>query len=799
MSIYIDDARRELTCSVGDLVLQEERFRIGFSAHEGYERLWVGQSVHSAYGEGMRDSHPEYRTEVTVRGEFQVEGYRCIVQGRIDGLVRSAEGLRVEEVKSLHFGRDLADFYDSAAYGRYKFQMEIYAYLVALQEDRPAEARLVLIDIASREEKIVAVPVDPAALRGRIEGRLGRILRAHFKERKALEKKAAAAERMPFPHEGARPFQADMMREVEDALRNRTPLLVTAPTGVGKTVAALYPALRYCLANGLRLFFLTAKTLQQEMAVGVLKRLNTEGAFRSIQLRAKSKICAHTEQLCHENFCPYARDYAEKMESTGVLDKLLYAFPHIEPDAVFSAGRAAVVCPFEVSLELVRHCDAVVCDYNYIFDPAVALKDAKEPGALADAVLIIDEAHNLVDRGRGYYSPLLSLAKVRAARAALDAVPTASGGRMASALDRLAAALDWIGGEHPGEAELVIEPDPAPLREPMAALESEIVDYFTYLREKELLRPNDVLLELYFEYYRFVKVLGLGGDEFTTLLRRTSDDLQVKVLCADASHFLGEAIRSAHGVIAMSATLDPPWFYRNVLGFPKEAVDASFPSPFPRENRKILVYPHLDTTYRKRMQQVPELAALLHRMGNAAPGNFLALFPSYQFLNAALKHYPRGGKAVIVQEPGHSMKETAALLERLKGARKSHFLFGVSGGMFAEGVDYPGEALRGVFIVSPALPQVSLEQSLLKDYYDRTHDDGFSYAYLVPGMTRVVQSAGRVIRSETDRGVIVLICRRFAERQYAQFFPKDWYDTGVSELVTDDPAGEIKAFFGGRH
>lgn len=798
MSIYIDDARRELTCSVGDLVLQEERFHIGFSAHEGYERLWVGQSVHSAYGEGMRDSHPEYRTEVTVHGDFEVEEYRCTVTGRIDGLVRTAEGLRVEEVKSLHFGRDLADFYDSAAYGRYKFQTEIYAFLVSRREDRLIEARLVLIDIASREEKIIAVAVDPAALQGRIEGRLARILRAHFKELKQRGAKAAAAERMPFPHEGERPFQADMMREVEDALRNRTPLLVSAPTGVGKTVAALYPALRYCLANGLRLFFLTAKTLQQEMAIGVLKRLNTEGGFRSIQLRAKSKICAHTEQLCHENFCPYAKDYGGKMESTGVLDKLLYAFPHIEPEAVFSAGRAAVVCPFEVSLELVRLSDAVVCDYNYVFDPTVALKDTREPGALADAVLIIDEAHNLVDRGRGYYSPALSRAKARAARAALDAVPTAAGGRMASAVDRLLGVLDHLDAEHPGDAEQVIEPDPAPLKEPLEILESEIVDYFTYLREKELLRPNDILLELYFEYYRFVKVLGLGGGEFTTLLRRTSDDLQVKVLCADASRFLGEAIRSAHGVIAMSATLAPAWFYRNVLGFPKEAVDASFPSPFPRENRKILVYPHLDTTYRKRMQQVPDLAALLHKMGNAAPGNFLALFPSYQFLNAALRHYPHGGKTVIVQETGHSMKETVALLERLKGSKKRHFLFGVSGGMFAEGVDYPGEALRGVFIVSPALPQVSLEQQILKNYYDQAHEDGFSYAYLVPGMTRVVQSAGRVIRSETDRGVIVLICRRFAEAQYAQFFPADWYDRNVSELVTDDPAGEIKAFFGGQ-
>lgn len=798
MSILFDDEKKELRCSVRDLILEEEVFRIGFSAHEGYERLWVGQSVHAAWRDNQAYARSDYQSEVFLQREFIVEGWTATVQGRADGVFQEDGTTVIEEVKSLHFGRDLSGFFESQAHLLYKKQVEVYAGMWAMGHKGPVEGRLILIDIATREDKTLPVPIDAERVLGFIETRLRILLRGHKKDLEQIRKKAEYAQDMPFPYPRVRPYQKEMMEEVSGAMENRTHVLISAPTGVGKTVAALYPAVRAALSKNLKLFFLTAKTPQQEMAVEVLKKLNPGGGFRSIQLRAKARMCAHTEQLCHENFCPYAKDYAKKLESTQVLDRLLYAFPHLEPDAIFSASRAAEVCPFEVSLELVRCSDVVVCDYNYIFDPSVALKDTREPQALNTTALIIDEAHNLVDRGRGYYSPSILRSRAGIALERAQGLPTAGGARMAAAVSSVLQGLEKLSQDHAGENEKVIEPDLTFSQEALALLESEIVDYFAYIREKDLLTPGDTFLDFYFDLHRFVRVLGMMGKEFAVILRRHAqpEDLEVKIFCLDPSRFIGETLKGTWATVAMSATLAPQWFYKTVLGFPsKETMEATFPSPFPKENRRVLVYPSLDTTYKKRMNRIGELAGLLHALGNAVRGNFLALFPSYHYMKETLALYPHKGKPVIVQEPHHSLKETAELMARMKGSKRNFFLFGVTGGMFAEGVDYPGESLKGVFIVSPALPQVSLEQRLLLEYYEREHEDGFSYAYLIPGMTRVVQAAGRVIRSESDRGVIVLICRRFREKQYTQYFPPDWTEDSVEELVALDPVAEVKKFF----
>ena len=354
MSILFDDEKKELRCSVRDLILQEEVFRIGFSAHEGYERLWVGQSVHAAWQADQSYARPDYQSEVFLQRVFTVEGWAATVQGRADGVFREDGTTVIEEVKSLHFGRDLSGFFESQAHRLYKKQVEVYAGMWAFEQKVPVEGRLILIDIATREEKILPVPIDPERVLGFIETRLRILLRGHRKDLDQIRRKAEYAQSLHFPYPRVRPYQREMMEEVAGAMEHRTHVLISAPTGVGKTVAALYPAVKAALSKNLKLFFLTAKTPQQEMAVEVLRKMNPGGGFRSIQLRAKAKMCAHTDQLCHEHFCPYAKDYAKKLESTQVLDRLLYAFPHLEPDAIFSAARAAEVCPFEVSLELVR-------------------------------------------------------------------------------------------------------------------------------------------------------------------------------------------------------------------------------------------------------------------------------------------------------------------------------------------------------------------------------------------------------------------------------------------------------------
>jgi DNA excision repair protein ERCC-2 len=281
------------------------------------------------------------------------------------------------------------------------------------------------------------------------------------------------------------------------------------------------------------------------------------------------------------------------------------------------------------------------------------------------------------------------------------------------------------------------------------------------------------------------------------MIEKTNDGLKLKIFCKDPSRFLGKIFDSAHATIALSATLEPFEFYRKTLGFPdKRTAELSLGSPFPRDNRKIVVVSDIDTTWKRRADHYEKIATTVADIADAGDGNFLALFPSYAFLREVSERMPPTQKRVMVQRTDMTDYERNAILDILRDKpKKGNLILAVSGGMYAEGVDYQGDMLSGVMVIGPALPQVSFEQELLKQYYDEQYGSGFEFAYLIPGMTRVVQSAGRVIRSERDIGVIALLCKRFTQESYTRYFPADWYEESPRELVTRKPANEIRSFF----
>jgi DNA excision repair protein ERCC-2 len=292
-------------------------------------------------------------------------------------------------------------------------------------------------------------------------------------------------------------------------------------------------------------------------------------------------------------------------------------------------------------------------------------------------------------------------------------------------------------------------------------------------------------------------MLAEDGEEFANVVERTNEGIRLKVFCKDPSKFLGRIFDSAHATVALSATLEPFEFYRKTLGFPdNRTAELSLPSPFPRDNRKIVVVSEVDTTYKRRADHYEKIAETVADIADAGDGNFLALFPSYAFLREVAERLPPTQKRVMVQRSDMTDYERNAILEILRDRpKKGNLILAVSGGMYAEGVDYQGDMLSGVMVVGPALPQVSFEQELLKQYYDEQYGAGFEFAYLIPGMTRVVQSAGRVIRSERDVGVIALLCKRFTQESYTRYFPADWYEESPRELVSRKPANEIRTFF----
>ena len=626
----------------------------------------------------------------------------------------------------------------------------------------------------------------------------------------AMARREAAA-RLTFPYPELRPGQAEIVAGVETALEHGEHLLLEATTGIGKTAAALYPALRYCLAHDKRLFVLTAKTLQQEMAQTVLALLNGDGAFHSLTLRAKSKMCANDQIICHEEYCPYARDYYQKLHATKILPRLLADGGHLDPQEVFATARDCEVCPFEVSLELGQRVEVVVCDYNYAFDPYVSLPDFAADADLGDTVLVVDEIHNLVDRGRGYYSPVLAAQAARRAGEIVGRGGAAIHRRIEQLCRRIADLVDnWVAdalGDLPGEErpigaiETTLPEDELWLLR--RHLDAAFVDYLEHNRETKSFRAEDPFVGLYFDYLKFLNGLAVSDQAFSHVAEREAarpgeSGARLKVLCKDPSRFLGAVIGRTHATIGLSATLSPPEFYRDLLGFDRSRTAAvSLPSPFPPEHRRVVIDATVATTWRHRPAYAARIAERLAAFAQAVPGNCLALFPSYGFLAQVVAHLPTLDKRVLIQERASGDREREEILAHLRGTLFGDvLLLAVAGGVFAEGVDYPGDALKAVAIVGPCLPGVSLDQKLLQGFYEERFERGFEYAFVVPGMTRVVQAAGRLIRSAEDTGVIALLDRRFLERPYRDHLPGDWLPEEGAGALAGDPAEVADSFFG---
>jgi len=797
----IDYDKREIVCAVGDLVHESTYRRIGVERGDGFRRMWIGQDIHSRRAEQRANEDPHYRAEVHVVHRTTLGGWTVTVTGRIDGLSIDKEAKRVsiEEVKSIHFDLELEALYRSEKLQRHLFQLLLYAYFLSSQPDFAGFTfvpQLVLIDLVGGDTKIIDTEFARESVESALHGSLAKLIEDLETASALRTAKRAFAETLQFPFDYLRAGQEEIISAVARGVWQRDALLVSAPTGIGKTMAVLYPAVKQALKLGKKLFFLTSKTLQQEAAVKALDLLN-DGSFRVLRVRAKQKMCAHTEMICHEDFCPFAARYSEKMSKSGLLTHIVTSMRYFDPDLTFELSRSTEVCPFEVSLELIEQADVIVCDYNYIFDPYVGLKTYSQDKDYSDCVLVVDEAHNLVDRGRSWYSPELHEKSFEEVR-----MQFLSRNCWIDGWENLLAILR----DHFRELAEVLEDDIqqalcSPSRELFLEQRTEweriVLEYIGWKIENRIAEEEDPVIDFYFKLMKFANMLSEEGDEFAHIIERTPEGLRLKVFCKDPSRFLGEIFDSAHATVALSATLEPFEFYRKTLGFPEDrTAELSLPSPFPRSNRKIVVISDVDTTYKRRADHYVRIAENVAQIADAGDGNFLALFPSYAFLREIAERMPPTQKRVMVQRTDMTDYERNAILDILRDRpRKGNLILAVSGGMYAEGVDYQGDMLSGVLVIGPALPQVSFEQELLKEYYDEHYGAGFEFAYLIPGMTRVVQSAGRVIRSERDVGVIALLCKRFTQESYTRYFPADWYEESPRELVSRKPANEIRAFF----
>ena len=773
--VTLDFAKKTLTISVRELVEFGSASHRSFGRTNWWIRLGLGTEIHSRLMEKRRRQITTYQSEVWLERRIPFQDWIIQLQGRADAIYQHESKWIIEEYKT-------TQTFPSRASARHEMQLLTYSYLWEAANNSMPSPQVVYCAVETEEEKVFPIRYNREELETALQAAIQKVLEAARNGEKARQEKLWAALSLPFPHGTLRAGQETLIKSVEDNLRWRGTLMAQAPTGIGKTAATLFAAVKAGLEQNKRVFFLTSKTLQQEIAVKTLGALNSSGGFKTAQIASKDKMCANDRIICHEDACPYAKDFAIKMERSQITEKFANKNSHFDPREVFNRAKKETVCPFEVQLELANRADVVVADYNYVFEPSAALSLFNNEEE--ESFLVIDEAHNLADRVREIYSPCLSSACITLAKDELASYPKNT--LLLNLLEKFLEVMNAKAREHPMEV-----PPPLEFAELWPQWERQMLGYFSWKSEQETFSESDALLDFHFAYARWMLVMRSYDSGFSCIAEKSAPGCKISLRCLDPGKVAGKIFSKSAGSVLLSATLAPFSMTANSLGL-KDATTLEVPSPFPASKRKILIYPEISTTYQSRPKCYSQVAELIKEVATAHSGRTLVLFPSYEFLKRTLELV--GELNVLVQKSGAKHQEQLQLFRDL-ARLPNGILFGVLGGMYSEGLDYPDNLLSGVIIVSPGLPQISLQRELLRKYYEEACGDGFLYAYLQPGMTKVIQAAGRLIRSEKDRGFILLVCNRFLQSGYAELLPQSWYAEHPGSLISANPAEEIREFF----
>lgn len=749
----------------------------------------VGSALHLEIQAKRMTECPGYTPEKWVTHTFEHDGHKVTVSGRIDGYLFGPP-VKLEEIKTAYNVGDLLKALDAHPHHPYKLQLRTYGYLQWLNTDYAPELNLHLVNARSKETMDLAVDLDLPDY----EVWLARRLQELVEEQKAFDALAKRRKKLAsgftFPFAEPRPGQRELMETVEKNFATEARLLLQAPTGLGKTAGVLFPALKEAMARGQKAIYLTAKNSQHEVAEDAVRRLQEAGVkLRSVTIHAKSKMCMKDEPHCNPEYCEFARDHYDKVAREDLAGKLAKK-KRLTAQTFKKLAAEHEVCPFELQMDSVSGADVVVCDYNYVFSPRNIVGRLTHNGYAAQksrANLVIDEVHNLPGRANEYFSATLSCFEVEqlAVDAPLEVRTTALA--VLQALRDLIADRTGPSWHAPKQVELGFE-----RFLPVQARAQELLGQF--LESGLELRAQEPVIRLANLVSGFAQALEGVNEDFFVTATPTPQGGQLRVTCCDASPHLKESYDHFANVVGFSATLKPFEYYAKLLGLGAGAVTAEFASPFPREHRKLLLIPQISTKMRDRVDNYAKIKATIERVCAVRPGNYFVFFPSFDFMNKVFKMIDLPGFRVLTQAREMRREAIDAYLDMLR-ENVPTIIFAVQGGVFAEGVDYPGDMLIGALIVGPALPTFDFERELLRAYYDKKHGEGlgFDFAYTYPAMARVVQSAGRVIRSPEDRGLIVLMDRRFTQDAYRKSMPTDW--TESDSLVSKQILGDVREFW----
>ncbi len=729
----------------------------------GGDRAAEGSRIHRKL---QKEAGEEYQAEVPLSLTVSLGGEEYCLEGRADGIFPQDGLWVVDEIKTVSVPLELmGEDWDAAHWG----QGYCYGWMLARQRQlEQVGVRLTYYqaDTGERKEFYRCRTLEELQQWGMDLLEQNRKWAEGRKSWRLLRDQSI--HQLPFPFERYRPGQRELAVAVYRTIKLKSKLFCQAPTGTGKTISTLFPAVK-AMGEGMgeQLFYLTAKTITRQAAEDAFHLLRQKGLrIRTITLTAKDKICPLEQRDCNPEVCPYADGYYDRVRPA--VWELLEREDCFTRALLEEEGKARRLCPFELGLDLSLWCDCIICDYNYLFDPVVSLQRffGEKKG---EYLFLIDEAHNLPDRAREMYSAHLVKSRFLELKKALGK----GGGPLRRSVRELNSQLVRVRKACGEEGSRTLPQPEEELTGSVAAFHAAAGEWLEEHREPSPLRGQ--VLERFFEAGFYLKILELVDESYIVLDSCHGSEMVTRLLCLDPARLLAERMACGRSTVLFSATLSPLDYYRDILGGGKEALRLSLASPFPRENLCLAVAGQISIRYKDREKSLEPVAGMLHAMTAARPGCYLAFFPSYRYMEQVREVYAaRYPDDPILCQTGDMDEEAREqFLARLDGKRRL-LGFCVMGGIFSEGVDLQGQRLLGAAIIGTGLPQIGPELELLRDYFQRQRGMGFDFAYRFPGMNKVQQAAGRVIRGETDRGVVLLIDSRFPQKDYQLLFPHHW-------------------------
>lgn len=751
------------------------------------DALQKGSKIHRAIQKSMKSN---YHPEVSLSYCRDWGEYSLLIEGRADGII-DQETITIDEIKSTYL--DLNEIEQPALV--HLAQAKCYAFFYLQDKELNLDETITQMDV-----QITYCHIESLEIKRFLVHQSREELESWFEALIAQYEKWAkdtyewdiiarqSSKRCSFPF-SYREGQKELITHVYHTICHKRKLFLQAPTGVGKTIATIFPSIKaFGEGKADKIFYFTAKTITSLVALEAYRQLRDIGLnMRTIVLTAKEKICFEQKCDCVPEKCIYANGHYDRIND-AVFD-LITSEEDITKEVLCEYARKHTVCPFEMGLDVSLYCDGIILDYNYLFDPYSYLRRYFMQGGQGNYLFLIDEAHNLVDRSRDMYSAMLikeEFLEVKREVKKLDKKTV----KCINACNKELLALKKL------EIGKVDFDQCSKLLDTLIRLNDSLV---AFMNDNIGVDGSDLLLSLFFKIKRFMDVYEKLDDCYASYTQILDDGtFQIKLYCFDPSAQLRECLNKGVSSILFSATLLPIQYYKGLLGGTGEDYEVYAESDFPVENRKILICSGVTSKYSNRnFEEYRKIANYIYEIVTAKNGNYIVFFPSFLFLNQVYSvfetfYYERNKLEVLLQKESMNEDERDYFIGRFsyntkqeydekmirmpieKEADKTILGFCVLGGVFGEGIDLKEDMLIGAIIIGTGTPQISYERELLRKYFDKTNQAGFDYAYRYPGMNKVLQAAGRVIRTKADKGVIALLDDRFRLDEYNKLFPKEW-------------------------